>query len=219
MGETSPGTWRWVGDQAILREFPGRDLARRNESARSLYARIRELRLAEVEDVVPAAASLLVLLRAGAAPPPVLISTLEHAQETALAPAAREPRLYEIEVAYGGDAGPDLAELAHLHRLDERAVVELHAANDYTVGFLGFSPGFAYLIGLPTTLATPRLATPRTRVPAGSVAVGGEFTGIYPRASPGGWRILGRTDVSLFDPRADPPTRLLPGDRVRFVPR
>jgi 5-oxoprolinase (ATP-hydrolysing) subunit B len=219
MGETSLQTWRWVGDQAILREFPGDSLARRNESARALYDRLRELRLADVEDVVPAAASVLVLLRTGAKPPPDLLSALENAELTPHAAAAREPRVHEIEVAYGGDAGPDLADLARLHALDDRIVVELHVSIQYTVGFLGFSPGFAYLIGLPAALATPRLATPRTRVPAGSVAVGGEFTGIYPRATPGGWRILGRTGVSLFDPNANPPTRLLPGDRVKFVAR
>jgi KipI family sensor histidine kinase inhibitor len=219
MGETSLQTWRWVGDRAILREFPGDCLARRNESARALYDRLRERRLADVEDVVPAAASVLVLLRTGAKPPPDLLSALENAELAPHAAAAREPRVHEIEVAYGGDAGPDLADLARLHALDDRIVVELHVSIQYTVGFLGFSPGFAYLIGLPAALATPRLATPRTRVPAGSVAVGGEFTGIYPRATPGGWRILGRTGVSLFDPNANPPTRLLPGDRVKFVAR
>jgi KipI family sensor histidine kinase inhibitor len=219
MGETSLQTWRWVGDQAILREFPGDCLARRNESARALYDRLRELRLADVEDVVPAAASVLVLLRAGVKPPPDLLSALESAEIAAPTGAARKPCDHEIEVAYGGDAGPDLADLARLHDLEESAVVELHVSIQYTVGFLGFSPGFAYLIGLPAALATPRLATPRTRVPAGSVAIGGEFTGIYPRATPGGWRILGRTDVSLFDPHVDPPTRLLAGDRVKFVPR
>jgi KipI family sensor histidine kinase inhibitor len=219
MGETSLQTWRWVGDQAILREFPGDCLARRNESARALYDRLRELRLADVEDVVPAAASVLVLLRAGVKPPPDLLSALESAEITPPTGATRKPRDHEIEVAYGGDAGPDLADLARLHDLEESAVVELHVSIQYTVGFLGFSPGFAYLIGLPAALATPRLATPRTRVPAGSVAIGGEFTGIYPRATPGGWRILGRTGVSLFDPHADPPTRLLAGDRVKFVPR
>jgi len=219
MGETSLPIWRWVGDQAILREFRGDGLARRNESARALYDRLRELRLVEVEDVVPAAASVLVLLRAGAKPPFDLLSALENEEPTARATVPREPRVHEIEVAYGGDAGPDLADLARLHGLDERTIVALHASTQYTVGFLGFSPGFAYLIGLPAVLATSRLATPRTRVPAGSVAVGGEFTGIYPRPTPGGWRILGRTDASLFDPHADPPSRLLPGDRVKFVPR
>jgi KipI family sensor histidine kinase inhibitor len=219
MGETSFPNWRWAGDRAILCEFPGDDLAYRNESARALYARIRELRSAEIEDMVPAAASVLVLLRVGAEPSADLISALENAVPTSRAAIAGEPRVHEIEVAYGGDAGPDLGDLARLHDLDERTVVDLHASIHYTVGFLGFLPGFAYLIGLPARLATSRLATPRTRVPAGSVALGGEFTGIYPRATPGGWRVLGRTDVSLFDPHADPPTRLMPGDRVKFVPR
>jgi len=98
-------------------------------------------------------------------------------------------------------------------------LVERHASAKYTVGFLGFAPGFAYLIGLPERLVTPRLATPRTRVPAGSVGIGGQFTAVYPRATPGGWRIIGQADPSLFDLDADPPARLLPGDHVRFVPR
>jgi KipI family sensor histidine kinase inhibitor len=215
----SPPMWRWVGDRALLRQFPGDDLVSRNQSARALYHRIRELRLTDVEDVVPAAVSVLVLLRTGSEPPPDLISALENAELTVPDAAAPAPRSHQIEVAYGGDAGPDLADFARLHGLDERASVEIHSSIHYTVGFLGFSPGFAYLLGLPAELATPRLATPRTRVPAGSVAVGGEFTGVYSRATPGGWRILGRTDVSLFDAHGDPPSRLLPGDRVKFVPR
>jgi KipI family sensor histidine kinase inhibitor len=214
-----PAAWRWVGDRAILREFAGDDLARRNQSVRALYERVREARFAEVEDVIPAAVSLLVLLRAAEPPSPHLLTALAGEQETAGVAASREVRVHDVEVVYGGDAGPDLADLARMHGLNDRAAVDLHASVLYTVGFLGFSPGFAYLIGLPAVLATPRLPTPRTRVPAGSVAIGGEFTGIYPRATPGGWRILGRTEFSLFDPAADPPARLLPGDRVRFVPR
>src|SRR5438094_1458474 len=102
MGDTSPPIWRWVGDRALLREFPGDDLAHRNESARALYGRICELRLAEVEDVVPAAASVLVLLRTGTEPPPDLMSALETAEPTAGAAVARAPRAHQIEVAYGG---------------------------------------------------------------------------------------------------------------------
>ena len=131
----------------------------------------------------------------------------------------RDPVVHEVDVGYGGADGVDLAEVARLHGLSERDVVALHSSVVYTVGFLGFSPGFAYLLGLPPTIATPRLATPRTRVPAGSVAIGGEFTAVYPQTTPGGWRLIGRTSMPLFDASSDPPARLAPGDRVRFVPR
>jgi len=128
-----------------------------------------------------------------------------------------EPRLVEIPVAYGGENGPDLEAVAALsgHTPDE--VVAIHSGAEYLVYFLGFSPGFPYLGGMPESIAAPRLETPRRRVPAGSVAIGGRQTGVYPMASPGGWRIIGRTPLRLFDPAIDPPVRLQMGDRVRFV--
>jgi KipI family sensor histidine kinase inhibitor len=100
--------------------------------------------------------------------------------------------------------------------LSEEDVVGLHTSAVYTVAFTGFAPGFGYLTGLPTALRQPRLDSPRTRVPAGAVGVAGEFTGVYPRESPGGWRLLGQTSATLFDPATDPPALLAPGDRVRF---
>jgi inhibitor of KinA len=130
-----------------------------------------------------------------------------------------EPRTVEIPVRYGGDAGPDLADVAHHTGLTPERVVELHSAASYAVYFLGFSPGFPYLGGLSPELATPRLPSPRKRVPAGSVAIGGSQTGIYPADSPGGWRIIGRTPLRLFDPEASPPALLRAGDQVRFVAR
>jgi len=123
----------------------------------------------------------------------------------------------EIPVLYGGEHGPDLESSAAELGLSPQALIERHAAGDYTVAMIGFAPGFPYLSGLDPALALPRLATPRTSVAAGSVAIGGAQTGIYPRESPGGWRLLGRTPWVLFDPRHEPPARLQPGDRVRFV--
>lgn len=126
----------------------------------------------------------------------------------------------DIPVIYGGDAGPDLASAARGLGISPQALAEAHAAARYTVYFLGFQPGFAYLGGLPPELACPRLATPRPVVPAGSVAIGGAQTGIYPRTSPGGWQLIGRTALCLFDPGAherSPQCLLQPGDSVRFV--
>jgi len=133
-------------------------------------------------------------------------------------PADAGSRTVEIPVSYGGAFGPDLEEVARHSGLTHAGVVELHASARYLVYFLGFSPGFPYLGGLPPELSTPRLPTPRKRVPAGSVAIGGSHTGIYPVASPGGWRIIGRTALRLFDAEASPPALLRMGDKVRFVP-
>jgi KipI family sensor histidine kinase inhibitor len=127
-------------------------------------------------------------------------------------------RLIEIPVRYGGECGPDLNDVARHTGLAPERVVELHAAAEYLVYFLGFAPGFAYLGGLPPELATPRLGAPRKRVPAGSVAIGGNQTGVYPIDSPGGWRIIGHTARKLFDPEAADPVLLRMGDRVRFTP-
>ncbi len=116
---------------------------------------------------------------------------------------------------YGGEG---LAEVARLAGRTEDEVVRLHSTAGHLVRFLGFLPGFPYLDGLPEALRLPRLETPRARIPAGSVAIAGGRTGIYPFGSPGGWRVLGKTDLVLFDPRRDPLALLAPGDRVRFMP-
>jgi KipI family sensor histidine kinase inhibitor len=129
-----------------------------------------------------------------------------------------EPRPIEIPVHYGGENGPDLCDVARHAGLTEERVVELHAASEYIVYFVGFATCFPYLGGLPPELATPRLAAPRKRVPEGSVAIGGAQAGIYPLASPGGWRLIGRTHLRLFDLSASPPPLLRMGDRIRFVP-
>lgn len=128
-------------------------------------------------------------------------------------------RRIEIPVDYGGTHGPDLAALAAHARMPVDEVVRRHSSVDYTVAMLGFAPGFPYLLGLDPALAMPRLATPRERVPAGSVAIGGAQTGLYPQAGPGGWRLIGHTDAVLFDPQRAAPTALQPGDRLRFVVR
>ena len=131
--------------------------------------------------------------------------------------SALDGRRIEIPVAYGGEHGPDLADVAAHTGLTREEVVQRHSSADYIVYLLGFLPGFAFLGGLPPELATPRRAEPRTAVPARSVGIGGEQTGVYPSASPGGWQLIGRTPLQLFDPAAASPTLLRPGDRVRFL--
>ncbi len=127
------------------------------------------------------------------------------------------PRTITIPVRYGGEFGPDLAHVAESAGLTTAEVVRRHTAGDYLVHMIGFAPGFPYLGGLDARIACPRRESPRTRVPAGSVGIGGNQTGVYPIESPGGWQIIGRTDLLLFDPLRDPPALLEAGDRVRFV--
>jgi len=127
-------------------------------------------------------------------------------------------RLVTIETRYGGQAGPDLDEVAEMHGLRPADVIELHSGSTYLVFMLGFAPGFGYLGPLPAELVTPRRATPRERVPAGSVAIAGEQTAVYPFATPGGWRLIGRTEQRMWDLAQRSPALLRPGDSVRFEP-
>ncbi len=139
-------------------------------------------------------------------------------EELGAAAASAEDRLIEIPVCYGGAFGPDLETVALSNGLTCDEVVRTHSSAEYRVFFLGFSPGFPYLGGLPRAIATPRLEVPRKLVPAGSVAIGGSQTGIYPVASAAGWRVIGRTPLRLFRADRNPPTLLWMGDRLRFVP-
>ena len=129
-----------------------------------------------------------------------------------------EPRQVEIPVCYGGEDGPDLIDVSEIHGMTPAQVIELHSSATYVVYFLGFVPGFAYLGELPEALVTPRLPTPRRNVPPGSVGIAGRQTGVYPVATPGGWRLLGRTPLSMFRQEQDGFSLLSIGDRVRFTP-
>lgn len=170
----------------------------------------------EVAEVVPGMNNLTLITRRVAADLEALSERIRQAWP-ALASAGKQGRTVEIPVVYGGAAGPDLQLIAKHTGLSPAEVVRRHCAAEYMVYFIGFMPGFAYMGGLPPELATPRRATPRLSIPAGSVGIGGEQTGIYPMASPGGWQLLGHTSLPLFDPAHNPPTLLQPGDRVRFT--
>lgn len=199
--------WRWVSERGLRVETGAATLAR--------YAALTSADFPELEDIVPADDSLLLILRRQAS-----VSDALRAALAAAAPDARKASgtHHEIAVEYGGPAGPDLPALARRAHLSPAEYIDRHAAADYTVAFLGFQPGFPYLRGLPPTLQAPRRASPRLQVAVGSVAVGGAYTGIYPAGGPGGWHVIGRTRAVLFDPQRDEPALLLPGDRVRFVP-
>ncbi len=171
---------------------------------------------AGVCEVVPGMNNLTVELDPAAPDLENLLNVLRAAWSRSDAVTVDSRRI-EVPVRYGGPDGPDLDEVARHAGLSPEEVIRLHSAGEYTVYFLGFLPGFAYLGGMDRRLATPRRQQPRLTVPAGSVGIGGEQTGIYPSASPGGWQLIGRTSLPLFDPARDPPSLLLPGDSVRFV--
>ncbi|MFS8098188.1 5-oxoprolinase subunit PxpB [Lentzea alba] len=160
-----------------------------------------------IEELVPAARTVLVK--------GPLQQVREALKDVDLTKAPKiHPREITIPVAYDG---PDLDLVAETAGITKDQVVELHTTATYEVAFCGFAPGFAYLTGLPAPLQQPRLDSPRTKVPTGSVGIAGEFTAAYPRATPGGWRLIGRTEITLFDPKAETPALLQPGDQVRFV--
>jgi inhibitor of KinA len=153
----------------------------------------------------------------GELPHAAIVRTIEHELRNLESATLPEARDIEIPVCYDGEFAPDLDEVARHAGLTPEQVIALHTGATCVVQMIGFTPGFPYLAGLDPRLATPRRAEPRTRVPAGSVGIGGEQTGVYPLATPGGWNIIGRTPLSLFDPRREPAALLRVGDRVRFV--
>lgn len=184
---------------------------------------IRAANLAEITDIAPAYTSVAVffdaarLISAGGSVN-VLAQRLSEAVQSAVGSERIDRRIVDVPVCYETEFALDLKVVAAHAGLSGAEVVARHTGATYRVSCVGFSPGFPYLSGLPRELATPRRATPRTRVPAGSVAIGGAQTGVYPHESPGGWNVIGRTHLRLFDPRETPPALLRTGDEVRFRP-
>jgi len=206
-----------VGEAAFTVEFGDAVDAALNQRVHALDAALQSRPAPGLVETVPTYRSLLVMYDPQVTAADAMRAALTDALSTLATADAPAGRLVEIPVRYGGEWGPDLADVAAHCGMTEAAVIALHAQPVYTVAMLGFAPGFAYLLGLPEALATPRLATPRLRVPPGSVGIAGAQTGVYALATPGGWRIIGRTDLPLFDPGRAEPFTLRAGDRVRFV--
>jgi KipI family sensor histidine kinase inhibitor len=197
-----------VGRHALLVEL---DTA---QAVEALHAELLRRRargaLPRVREIVPAARTVLL---DGLTDPGRLAAELP---EWHIPPVTASDRpVVRIPVRYNG---PDLAEVARLWGVEPAEVGAVHASAEFRVAFCGFAPGFGYLTGLPDRCHVPRRSTPRTRVPAGSVALAGPYTGVYPRSSPGGWQLIGTTDAVLWDPGREPAALLSPGTRVRFVP-
>lgn len=206
-----------AGDAAVMAAFADEITLEVNSRVHALAHAIDRRQLPGVLDLVVAYSTLLIHYD----PLTITFDDVEKVVREAVAAGLNhdmgETRLRELPTVYGGCYGPDLPEIARMVGMSEEEVIRLHSEAIYTVYMLGFAPGFPYLGGLPPQLALPRLETPRERVPEGTVAIANQTT-IYAVTSPGGWRWVGRTPVKLFDPSKDPPTYVVAGDKVRFVP-
>jgi KipI family sensor histidine kinase inhibitor len=220
MSNSAGGDTRFqrASDQSLLIYFGNQITLEAHERVRKLLRLLDLEPISGVRNLHPAYCSVLVkfdpLRWRHQQLEEILLQYIARLENVSL-PSARE---VEIPVCYGGEYGPDLNGVSALHGMSPEQVIALHSSSAYLVYFLGFVPGFAYLGGLPESLVTPRLATPRRKVPSGSVGIAGNQTGVYPVATPGGWRLLGRTPVSIFRPDRKELSLLSIGDRVRFTP-
>lgn len=215
----------FLGERTLLLHLDERIDATVTQRVHAVCEAIKKAQLHGVHDIVPAYASIAVYFELALEDAAACEFTGEriarqiHAllADFVFSEAANSQITIEIPVCYDAEFALDLDFVADRAGLPRDEVVARHCAAEYRVAMLGFAPGFPYLVGLDPTLACPRNASPRTRVPAGSVAIGGSQSGIYPRELPGGWRVIGRSPWHFFDPTRDPPARLAPGQRVRFV--
>jgi len=207
-----------MGDRGLLLEFGDEISFEANEKVRRMALAIRAEAITGIIETVPTYRSLFVLYN------PLILSFAELKERLIQLEGGLkqtcfpDPKLTKIPVVYGGSFGPDLEPVAKYLEISPEEVIRLHCSKPYFIYMIGFMPGFPYMGELPEALATPRLKTPRLAVPAGSVAIAQRQTGIYSMESPGGWQILGRTPLKLFDPEKDPPTLLQMGDLVQFYP-
>jgi KipI family sensor histidine kinase inhibitor len=206
-----------ASDSSLLVQFGATIASEFHQRVLALFRALLAENDPRIRNLHPAYASLLIDFDPLRLTHAELTAHLRELLDPALPAQQAPPRTIAIPVCYDAEFGPDLADVAAHQGISVDEVIRLHTSPTYLVYFLGFSPGFAYLGGLPPQLRTPRLATPRVGVPAGSVAIAADQTGVYPFDSPGGWRILGRTPRRMFDASANPPTLLQPGDLVKFA--
>ncbi len=218
MGLYSESRFLLMGDRGLLLEFGDEISPEVNEKVRRMALAIQAESIEGMIETVPTYRSLLVLYNPLILPADELKKRLIRLEEELKQTSFPDPKLTKIPVLYGGAYGPDLEGVARHHQISPEEVVRLHCSKPYFIYMIGFMPGFPYMGELPDTLITPRLKTPRLSVPAGSVAIAQKQTGIYPMESPGGWQIVGRTPIKLFDPEKDPPALLQMGDLVQFYP-
>lgn len=207
-----------AGDSALLIEFEQKIAPEINAQITAFVHLLKEQHIEGVTDLIPAFASLLINYDPRVIGYKDLKARIEELLKIEVSEEASEARVFEIPVCYGGEYGPDIANIAENAGLAEQEVIDIHCSKDYLIYMLGFLPGFVYLGGLDERIHTPRLANPRISIPAGSVGIAASQTGIYPLNSPGGWQLLGMTPVKTYDPERETPILVEAGDYIRFVP-
>ena len=205
------------GDEALFVEFGDEISPELNRRVRNLKLAIEKQRIPGIIESVPAYCSLLIYFEPLQVHPKELREILFRLSQQPLESELSKPRLIEIPTVYGGEYGPDLEFVASHNKLSVNEVIQIHTGTPYLIYMIGFLPGFPYLGGMSARIAAPRLDTPRTRIPTGSVGIAGTQTGIYPAESPGGWRLIGRTPLKVFDPTREPPALFQAGDYLKFV--
>ncbi len=205
-----------AGDSAIAVELGDEINPDINQKIRGLMLALEKRNIPGIREYVPTYRSLMILYDPVLLLYHELIEQVKQIESKLELSAFPKPRIVEIPVVYGREFGPDISVVAEHNRLSEKEVADLHTGRDYLVYMLGFTPGFCYLGGMSERLETPRLSTPRTHIPAGSVGIAGKQTGVYPIDSPGGWQLIGRTPLRLFDPNREPAVLITAGDYVRF---
>lgn len=207
-----------LGDTGVRIGFGNRIDPEINRAIRSFSNQLKQTPIAGVVEWVPAYTSLTVYYRPWDISYPALLQALKEIDRIRKPVPEADLKTIDIPVFYGGEYGPDLEDVARINGLHPEEVIQIHSEPVYLVYMLGFAPGFPYLGGLSQKIATPRLEKPRARIPAGSVGIAGSQTGVYPLETPGGWRIIGRTSLRLYDPKRKPPVLLKAGDSIRFCP-
>lgn len=210
--------FRLMGDRGLLLELGDEIGSEVNEKVRRMTLAIQAESIEGIVEIVPTYRSLLILYNSLILSFVGLKKRLERIEKGLQQTPFPEPKLTQIPALYGGSYGPDLEEVAKYHQISPEEVIQLHCSKPYFIYMIGFMPGFPYMGELPEALITSRLKTPRLSVPAGSVAIAQRQTGIYPMESPGGWQIIGRTPVKLFNPEREPPALLQMGNLVQFFP-
>ena len=208
--------YRVMGDRSLLVELGNEIHVSIHERVRRLFLAVKQASLKTILDTIPGYCSLLLVFDPLTTTPDQIRKTIDDLFFELDAFELPEPANIEIPVVYGGEYGPDLDKVASYHKATPENIIGRHTQTGYRVYMIGFTPGFPYMGELPENLETPRKKTPRTAVPRGSVGLAQKQTGIYPAQSPGGWQIIGRTPLKLFDPIKNPPSLLEMGDRVRF---
>lgn len=207
-----------AGDSSVLIEFGNSIIPEINAQVTSFAKLLKRQEINGIIDMIPSFCALMVNYSTKDCTYDQLVKILEELLKNPIDIDKSEPKIIEIPVYYGGEYGPDLELVAQNSGLSQDEVIKLHSGKDYLIYMIGFMPGFPYLGGLDEKIHTPRLKNPRLKITAGSVGIGGAQTGIYPIESPGGWNLIGRTDVQLYNPNNEQMVLFEAGDYIRFIP-